>query len=63
MYVRNVFDGRITTLIGVILIGQGIHRGFTGGEFIEVSSYVLGGIAIAGFKDPSLPKTGNPPQP
>lgn len=59
-YASNVFDGKITTLVGVILIGLGIYRATHGAEYLEVLAYVGGGLGIAGFKDPSSTK---PPEP
>ena len=60
-YWNNVFDGRITTLVGVLMIAFGIYRAFHEASFAEVTGYILGGLGVAGFKDPgTTPKSPQP---
>jgi hypothetical protein len=52
-YLKNIFDGKITTLVGAFFIGLGIHKGLSPeGSYMEVSAYVALGLVMMGFKDP-----------
>lgn len=60
-YAQNVFDGKITTLIGLCLVGTGIYHAIKGISYMEAAGFILLGLSIAGLKDPSI--GSKPPQP
>ena len=51
LYIKNLFDGKITTLLGVFLIGMGVHTAIQGQGFSESFAWIGGGLALAGLKD------------
>jgi len=53
-YLKNVFDGKVTTLIGLALATAGTIQAFRGAEYTTVIELVILGLIVAGFKDPRL---------
>ena len=64
-YWNNIFDGKITTLIGFFMIGMGIHSAVNKAGFAESFAWIGGGLALAGLKDSHVglkDKDQQPPQ-
>lgn len=51
-YAKNIFDGKITSLVGAILIGVGLARAFKGTDYLEVGEWVGAGLVLMGLPDP-----------
>jgi hypothetical protein len=58
-YFNNVFNGKVTTLVGVVLIAVGISDVVKNGVDAEGLAFILSGLGVAGFKDPGT----TPPTP
>jgi uncharacterized membrane protein HdeD (DUF308 family) len=61
-YVKNIFDGKITTLIGFALVVAGTVAAFRPEtEYITVIELVGLGLVIMGVPDPRLGQRRNDP--
>lgn len=55
-YLKNIFDGKITTLAGAVMFSIGIGQAVKGGITAEVFEFCIAGLILAGCPDPRVPK-------
>jgi hypothetical protein len=57
-YFRNIFDGKVTTLVGIAVVILGITMGYRGSDLLHVIELIVLGLMVMGLPDPRRP---NPP--